>query len=162
MIDKIYLDLDGVLCNFEKRYIELYNESPSVMREKKLSSKTWHDFVQTKQFEKLEYYPGAQDLIKYVNKTKIPVEILSSSGGKLYYKEVEAQKKKWLKRHNINYPVNIVTGRKEKAKYATPNTILIDDTPEVIDHFEDAGGIGILHKNYGNTKIILDLYLTRN
>ena len=82
MIEKIYLDLDGVLCNFEKRYIELYNEAPSVMREKKLSSKNWHNFVQTKQFEKLEYFPGAKDLIKYVNKTKIPVEILSSSGGK--------------------------------------------------------------------------------
>jgi len=162
MIEKIYLDMDGVLCDFEKTYEALYNESPKETRERKLFSDNWTNFVQTKQFEKLEYFPGAQDLMRYVNSLKIPVEILSSSGGLKFHKEVSDQKKNWLKKHNINYKANIVTGRKEKAKYATPNTVLIDDTPEVIEYFENAGGIGILHKTYGKSKTILDLYLTRS
>lgn len=161
-IDKIFLDMDGVLCDFEKRYESLYGESPRHTREKKLFSNNWHDFVKTKQFEHLEYFPGALELMKYVNDTKISVEILSSSGGKLYHDEVERQKRKWLNDHNIHYKVNIVSGRKEKAQYATPNTILIDDTPEVIRFFEEAEGIGILHENYGKTKLILDYYLTRD
>lgn len=159
-IDKIMVDMDGVLCDFEKKYMELYRESPKHTREKKLFSNNWHDFVLTNQFEHLEYFPGAMELMKYVNDTKLPVEILSSSGGKLYHDEVERQKRKWLKDHNIDYKVNIVPGRKEKSKYATPNTILVDDTPEVIKFFENAEGIGILHENYGKTKLILDYYLT--
>jgi len=159
-IDKIYLDLDGVLCDFEKKYIELYNESPKNAREKKLFSKNWNNFVETKQFEKLDFFPGALELIKYVNQTNIPVEILSSSGGEKFHSIVEEQKRKWLKDHNIDYKANIVSSRRRKAKYATPNTILIDDTSEVIQFFEDAGGIGILHENYGKSKKILEYYLT--
>ena len=161
-ITKIYLDMDGVLCDFEKKYEELYKESPKATRERKLFSNNWHDFVNTKQFENLVYFPGALRLMKYVNSLNIPVEILSSSGGKTYHSEVEQQKIKWLKMHNIHYKSNIVEGRRAKAKYATPTTVLIDDTPEVIKFFEDAGGIGILHKNFEDTKNILDLYLTRD
>ena len=161
-ITKIYLDMDGVLCDFEKRYIQLYNEYPKAARKRKLFSENWHDFVKTNQFEKLDYFPGALRLMKYVNSLDIPVEILSSSGGKTYHSEVERQKIKWLKDHNIRYKPNIVDGRRAKAQYATPSTILIDDTPEVIKFFEDAVGIGILHKNFEDTKNILDLYLTRD
>lgn len=162
IIDKIYLDMDGVLCDFEKKYVELYNEFPKHARERKLFSKNWNNFVETKQFEKLDLFPGALELMKYVNETNIPVEILSSSGGEKFHSIVEEQKKKWLKDHNIDYKPNIVSGRRGKAKYATPNTILIDDTPEVIKFFEDADGIGILHEDYGRTKLILDYYLTRD
>jgi 5'(3')-deoxyribonucleotidase len=161
-ITKIYLDMDGVLCDFEKRYVGLYNEFPKAARERKLFSENWHNFVKTKQFEKLDYFPGALRLMKYVNSLNIPVEILSSSGGKTYHSEVESQKINWLKAHNIHYKPNIVDGRRAKAKYATPTTVLIDDTPEVIKFFEDADGIGILHKNFEDTKNILDLYLTRD
>jgi hypothetical protein len=40
-----------------------------------------------------------------------------------------------------------VPGRRKKAEYAKPDTILIDDTPDVIESFVEAGGVGILHKD---------------
>lgn len=86
--------MDGVLCNFERRYFELYKELPGSMRDRKLFNKNWDDFVLTKQFEKLDWWPGGEQLVEYVNSLPdVTVEILSSSGGEKYHTEVTQQKK---------------------------------------------------------------------
>jgi len=156
MIDKIYLDMDGVLCNFERRYFELYNELPGSMRDRKDFNVHWHNFIETKQFETLAWYPGGKELIDFCMKTKLPIELLTSSGGAKHHGEVERQKNVWLKNNGLgSLTANVVSGRKRKAEYATPNTILVDDTPDVIQSFNTAGGIGILHKEIGNTLMML-------
>ena len=161
LIEKIYLDMDGVLCNFEKRYFELFNEFPNSSRDRKNFSQNWTDFVLTKQFETLEIFPGAIELLRYVRRTEIPIEILTSSGGAKYHDLVAAQKDIWLKKQGLAYKRNVVSGRKLKADYATPNTILIDDTEDVITAFNKAGGIGILHKDIGKTLQTLDSLLEK-
>ena len=90
-------------------------------------------------------------MLKYIISLDIPVEILSSSGGRLHHEEVKKQKKVWLKRHHIDFTANIVPGRHLKANYAKSDVILIDDTTDVIDDFNMAGGIGILHKDTAKT-----------
>jgi len=161
-ISKIYLDMDGVLCNFERRYFELYNELPGSMRDRKEFNKNWDDFVLTKQFETLDVYPGALELIAFVNSTGIPVEILSSSGGAKYHDIVAAQKAVWLKSVNLKYKPNIVSGRKAKGDgYAAPDVILVDDTTDVIEHFNKCGGIGILHKEVGNTIKMIEYLINK-
>lgn len=159
---KIYLDMDGVLCNFERRYFERYGELPGSMRDRKDFNVHWDDFVLTRQFETLDWWPGADDLILYVNSLhNVDVEILSSSGGQKYHDLVTEQKIKWLNEKNLPYKANIVSGRKNKSKYATPDTILIDDTHDVIQSFNDAGGIGIHHKEVGNTLLLLKSILEK-
>ena len=161
MIDMIYLDMDGVLCNFERRYFELYGELPGSMRDRKEFSVHWEHFIQTKQFETLDWYPGAQKLLEYCFATGIPIEVLTSSGGNKYHDLVESHKKVWLESHGLGMlKANVVAGRKNKAKFATPNRILIDDTPDVIDSYNAAGGLGILHKEVVNTLLYLDKLLT--
>lgn len=161
MIDKIYLDMDGVLCDFEKRYTELYNEAPNSSRDKKNWSKNWTDFVMTKQFETLDIFPGAIELLLYVRRTELPIEILTSSGGVKYHDLVAEQKDIWLKKQGLAYKRNVVPGRGLKAAYATPDRILIDDTEDVIVAFNKAGGIGILHKEVGETLQTLDSVLAK-
>lgn len=162
MIKKIYLDMDGVLCNFEKKFTEYYGALSLAKRDRKEWSRDWEDFVKHKKgFEQLDWFPGGQQLLDAVRQTNLPVEILTSSGGQKFHGEVTAQKIKWLKKHGINYKANVVPGRKHKAEYATPETLLIDDTEEVIRYFTNAGGHGILHKDIRDTLKKLDLLLNK-
>jgi hypothetical protein len=59
------------------------------------------------------------------------------------------------------WKVNVVAGRKLKAEFATPDSILIDDTLDVIEAFNKAGGIGIHHKDVGNTIMLLNILLDK-
>jgi FMN phosphatase YigB (HAD superfamily) len=163
MIKLIYLDMDGVLCDFEKRFVELYGLTSLGKRDKKQWSNDWKDFIVNKKaFETLDWFPGGKELLAFIRKhPEIHVEILSSSGGEKFHGEVTAQKIKWLRSHGINYKANIVSGRKKKAEYATPEKVIIDDTPDVISSFSKAGGQAILHKDVKETIKRLETLLNK-
>ena len=151
-VTKLYLDMDGVLCNFEKRFTELYGKDALGARDRKNFTTNWPNFIMDGNFESLEWFPGGKELLDFIqNETDWEVEILSSSGGEKFHSEVAAQKVVWLCDNGIPYKANIVPGRKHKTAYATPETILIDDTEDIIVNFNAAGGVGILHKDINET-----------
>lgn len=144
--------MDGVLCDFEKRFTELYGKDALGARDRKNFTTNWPNFIMDGNFESLEWFPGGKELLDFIqNKTDWEVEILSSSGGEKFHSEVAAQKVVWLCDKGIPYKANIVPGRKHKTAYATPETILIDDTEDIIVNFNAAGGLGILHKDINET-----------
>lgn len=155
-VKKIYLDMDGVLCDFHRRYTELFDytaggEGNENDRDRKEFSKNWKQFVATNQFETLDWFPGGRDLIDFVNTLSVRVEILSSSGGIHNHSEVRDQKIAWLRKNEIFFPVNIVPGRRVKKYFAMGGHVLIDDTEDVIDDFNERHGVGILHKDVTET-----------
>ncbi len=164
MIRKIYLDMDGVLCDFDKRWLKLFNETPRQTRERKEFVPNWDTFVLNENFVTLDDFAGAQDLLDFVmsKSDTIDIEILSSSGGQKYHNEVRDQKLRYLKARGLHFPTNIVPGRKLKQNYATPDSILIDDTEDVIEAFNRAGGIGILHKDASETLDVLKEIFSEN
>ena len=111
-ISKIYLDMDGVLCNFERRYFERYNELPGSMRDRKDFNVHWDDFIETNQFETLDWWPGGQELLTYVyflhSEHEIEVEMLTSSGGQKHHAAVARQKQVWLDSKGIFFKANVV------------------------------------------------------
>lgn len=144
--------MDGVLCDFEKRFTELYGKDALGARDRKNFTTNWPNFIMDGNFEILEWFPGGKELLDFIqNETDWEVEILSSSGGEKFHSEVAAQKVVWLCDNGIPYKANIVPGRKHKTAYATPETILIDDTEDIIVNFNAAGGLGILHKDINET-----------
>ena len=147
--------MDGVLSDFEARYVELFGERPSdIQRRNKEFYAYWETFVKGKNFEVLPPHKGGVELLEYLGTEfkDIPVEILSSSGGQHFHEEVAEQKRKWLCDHGITYNPIIVPGGSKKAEYAKSLwDILIDDTERNIDKFRKAGGTGILHTNVDDT-----------
>ena len=148
----LYLDMDGVLADFNKEYTKF---DPNKEDRKKFRSSVLDHHI----FEKLDFMPDTQELLNHVSKLhNVHIEILTSMGTHDPFQGEEAKRQKtlWLNKHNIPYKPNFVRIKEEKAQYATPTSILIDDSSGCIAPFIAAGGHGILHTNSSETIRILD------
>mgnify|MGYP000905986666 FL=1 len=86
----LYLDMDGVLCNFDKAYRAFDPE--------KADRKKFREAVfMHKIFEDLEFMPDAQELLNFVSKLdNINIEILTSMGT---FDEIQGSNAKYQKMH---------------------------------------------------------------
>jgi hypothetical protein len=144
--------MDGVLCDFEKRYTELFGVRPADVKSSTKHFWSHFDaFVKGDNFKTLEKHKDADKLLSFVDKLGVPVEILSSSGGQTHNESVMAQKEAWLLNNGITYKANIVPGGAKKAAFAEPWNILVDDTLHVIEKYRAAGGTAIHHYDIDTT-----------
>jgi len=158
-ITKIYLDMDGVIADFDRRYKELYKIYPSEADTYKVFDGFFTQFIADQQFAKLDLMPDAVELIEYLKSLSIPTEILSSTSSERRDTDIRKQKLEWLDKHDIRFPVNLVPGKRFKKDYSNPNVLLIDDTSVNIDQWRKEGGIGILHSDTVTTLNILKMYV---
>jgi hypothetical protein len=158
-INCIYLDMDGVIANFEKRYVELFKVQPSSTREYKEFNKFFDKFIADGHFETLELMPDAMDLVRALRNALPPTQILSSTASEKRHKAISEQKIKWLETQGIDFQRNLVPGKELKKRYARTDTLIIDDTESVIDDWRAAGGVAILHKNVADTLVQLKFIL---
>ena len=95
---KIYLDMDGVLTNFDAKFDSLFGKRPtSGESRKKHFWDNWIAFIEGNHFQDLEMLDGAEMLLKEVRDLRVPVEILSSSGGASHHEKVKARSTRhWL------------------------------------------------------------------
>jgi hypothetical protein len=148
----LYLDMDGVLCNFDKAY-RVYDPQKSDRKRFAQAVLEFHIF------EDLEFMPDTHVLLNHVSKlVDIDVQILTSMGtfDAVQGNAAKHQKLHWLKKKNIPYKANFVRCKEEKANYATEKSILIDDSVGCINPFNRANGHGILHTSSAQTIELLD------
>lgn len=147
----LYLDMDGVLANFDKAfraYKSEHIEDHIRFRDAVLEGKI---------FEDLEKMPGADVLLEQAELVNswdyVDVQILTSMGTFDAARGVEAKRQKllWLEKNGINYKPNFVRTKTEKALYAHKFAILIDDSVGCIQPFNKKGGSGILHTRVHET-----------
>ena len=144
---KLYVDMDGVLVDFEKGYHQLTGVHASQFP--KGDSSFWAPISDAGAgfWAGLPWMPDGKVLWSYVKKYKpnilsAPSQDPSSVVGK------EA----WLKIHLKNsYNRAYFYSRKNKQLFSEENRILIDDLKETIDEWNAKGGIGILHTSAANT-----------
>ena len=149
----LYLDMDGVLCNFNKAYSSLRTHAADGKRFRSA-------VMEHKIFVDLEFMPDTQELLNHVSKldSDIDVQILTSLGTfeTDQGNEARSQKLHWLDRNNIPYKANFVRSKEEKSLYAHKFAILIDDSIGCITPFLTKSGHGILHNNAIETISILN------
>lgn len=140
----IYLDMDGVVANFEK---EMFKMSPEEFNDESFRKAVRDNKI----FEKLEMMPNAAKLLKAVRSfNDVRREMLTSVGIENdpdHKALVQDQKSKWLLANGIGYKPNFVEKMTRKGEYANEYCILIDDAERAITAFRENGGIGILYKD---------------
>jgi hypothetical protein len=155
MTINVYLDLDGVMVNLDKKIQEVFgteykNISPNILWD------TLGDIPNL--FLNLEPMPNYLTLFNFLKQLEsngtIHLEILTSlpySTKKLVTSKQD--KTAWVREYlDKDIVVNTVVGGAKKAKFVKhPTDILIDDLERNIIAWQTAGGIGILHKSNGYT-----------
>jgi hypothetical protein len=163
MIDKIWIDLDGVIFDFYGRYNDLYKSHPKDDDNKNLFGERFDKFIIDRNFETLDLLPDAIELIIFLEEltydTDIDVEILTSVGHAHRLNEVSKQKRINLDTYSIKFHPNFVAGKHLKYLYATPTSIIIDDTKSVITDWRKTGAPAIHHINTTQTLLELKQYL---
>ena len=77
-VSKIYVDMDGVLCDFEKRYKELYGDIKDRDRRSTFRP-NFSNFIETGQFATLEPMSDFLTLKTFLDSIDVTKEILSST-----------------------------------------------------------------------------------
>lgn len=154
MKQTIYLDMDGVLVDFELGVIQLLGRP---------FDDDWETLPENF-FKNLPKQPDANLLIEKVmalsQKFNYEVSILTAIPRRRYFIHAEQHKKEWIE---TNYPFiktfKIGPYAIDKQAHCKPGDILIDDSHLNIPQWGFSGGYGILHKSAASSISLLTLLL---
>ena len=140
--------MDGVISDWELQFKRYSGGVPVATYDAEHGKNNRFKFVDKNCPEYYATMPWMKDGKLLYNFVKeLPVEILSHAPTKLAY----IGKKQWLANNDVDIKANLVPHRNLKAKFANPDSILIDDREDNINDFIQAGGKAILHKNAVDT-----------
>lgn len=139
---KVYLDLDGVMADFDKHFKDKFGVCPQTLDDNVLWKKinSYEEF-----YENLPLMPGALELFNFLNEN-FDVTILTACP-KSNYQKSALQKKEWVRKY-ISKDITVlpVLGGKNKALFMhEKGDILIDDMIKNCQAWNDLGGKSILH-----------------
>ena len=153
---KIYLDMDGVIVDFDKRFTDLAGMGPREYENSFGKDKFW-DFIDSKEkgggvgfWVGMPWMPGGPELYNRVAQHN---HALLSSPSRS--ESSKLGKRLWKKKYTPNTDL-ILSLAANKKNYADGNSILIDDRESNIQQWREAGGIGILYKSADQVNKELD------
>lgn len=131
---KIYIDIDGVLADFDKKIPHSINGHEELV-----------DYIKNHAILKKPFWADLEknkDIDKLLNFLEPHNPVVLSSIGKLNY--AIPQKIQWLKKHTSLKKYIFTYESKIKVNFSKENSILIDDRQYIINDWVKNGGIGIL------------------
>ena len=151
----IYLDMDGVIADFDQRFIDVSGMTPNEYKDKHGLKKFWNLIDKenkVKFWVGIPLMPGAKELVDYIS--QYDYEILTAPSIR---KQSRIGKTVWLRKIHPdlfpNTPKINFKPAKEKHQIKTNLTktdILIDDKVSTIDTWNSSGGTGILYTSANN------------
>jgi len=152
----IYVDMDGVLADFDQYFFDYYGKFFRDYEEEE----AWDCLKKIPDFWlDLPPMPGMKELWSYLKSTEASVMLLTSPGS---HDEIRArlQKRIWVnKTLGSDVPI-IFKAAKYKHRLADKDAILIDDMERNINQWVEAGGSGIQHVSTENTIVKLESVFT--
>lgn len=137
---QLFLDLDGVLADFEGGAHKLLGEPAKAFQERRGQGPFWQKLATAPDFyNTLELLPDAQELwdaVKHVD----PIILTGLPIGKW----AEPQKRAWVERHFPGTQV-ITTLARNKHTFCSPEDVLVDDQARYAEAWEAAGGVFVHH-----------------
>ena len=159
-VKQIFLDQDGVLADFESGLTKALGYKVDVTSPIDVYDIEKRKLTAQRLFRNLDPLPDAWKLVDYCMNSGIHTEILTAAGT-VNRTLVVKDKIDWIRRyvhpHWIVIPTFYGT---QKAAFAHKKAVLIDDKQQNIDCWEEAGGIGILHKTADDTIKQLDYIIS--
>ncbi len=148
----IYLDMDGVIVNFDKQFEDAFGMPPREFEEGFGIDMFWKKIEERGVgfWRGMEWMPGGEALY---NRVAQHDHFLLSSPSKSDTSKIG--KHMWKKDKTPNTKL-ILSRSYNKKNYADKSNILIDDRESNIQQWRDAGGIGILYKSAEQVNAELD------
>jgi hypothetical protein len=143
---QLFLDLDGVLADFEAGAHALLHMSPQQYQDRHGPGAFWKKLATAPDFYgSLMLMPDARMLMDAVRHVD-PIILTGLPIGKW----AEPQKRAWVERHFPGLQV-ITTLARNKPRYCSPEDVLVDDQERHREGWEAAGGVFVHHTDAGST-----------
>lgn len=158
MTRRLYLDLDGVMADFDAHFPALFGVNHKEM----LDDDMWARInAHPSYFRDMPPCPGA---LKFYEEIAHHNPIILTACPRSSYAHVAGQKRAWVREHlDADVTVLPVMGGKNKPLFMhAPNDVLIDDWSKNITAWCQAGGLAIHHVygGFGITKACLEMAMT--
>ncbi len=149
---RIFLDMDGVLVDFDQQFKDLTGMMPREFESKYSTEEFWEkiDSAGVGFWRGMKWMPGGEALY---NRAAQHDHFLLSSPSRSEISKIG--KRLWRRDKTPNTKLYLARSY-NKRKFAAPNHILIDDREDNIQQWRDAGGIGILYKSSDQVNTELD------
>jgi len=146
---RLFLDLDGVMMDFEQHYIDCFGPKPN---DDDLMWETIHAHGEF--FATMPLMPGAKDFFEEIKHLD---PIICTACSKTHYADVAKQKRQCVREKLTTDHLILPTwgGASKPLFMHAPGDILIDDWKRNIDLWRKAGGIGIKHTSMPETSLEL-------
>ena len=145
---RLYLDLDGVMADFDAHFPVVFGLDHRSLADDDM----WAQINSHKSyFRDMPMCPGALNFWREVESLN---PIILTACPKSNYQHVAIQKREWCREHlSADVTVLPVMGGRNKWLFMhKPGDILIDDYEKNIKPWNAAGGVGILHTGFEETR----------